>query len=937
VFFQVTGTGSSQHLTVQWNKIRFFSGGTAGDTLTFQAQLYLDGRIQLNYQDLVSGAAAGNNGASATVGLKNAGTQGPDRLVLAFNNGPNAFVGTGQSTLISPPNPTPDLFAVDLTAGERTTVAVTGQTPTNLNIALLDSGGVVLATGVGGSTNLANVISGFNPATTGTYYVRVTGASNIPYDLVVTRGAGFDTEANDSFAAAQSISGSHGALGAISATGIYIASAVSPTFENISGTGTVISGLTGADDGSVSIPVGFSFPFYGVNNTTVFVSSNGVLTFGGAFTTFTNTDMTTSPTQAAIAPFWDDLHTGGGVAGSNVFFQVSGTGLDQHLTVQWNNIRFFSGGTTGDTLTFQAQLYVDGRIQFNYLDLVSAGAGGNNGASATVGVKAAGTQGPNRLVLAFNNGPNAFVGTGLSTLISQPPGDDWYKIDVTGGNPINLSTSTPSDGPGEFVNVLAPGIELYDPAGVLVASGTTLVDGRNQAIAGYVPLGTGEYRVRVMGRDSTKGEYALGADFVPEVGALVLSATSIDENGSVTLTGAFTDPDGLDTHHVVINWGDGSAPTTIDLAAGVYSFTATWQYLDDNPTGTASDSYTIGVTVSDNQIGSGSNSAGMTVNNVAPVVAPISGPSPSPGVRGQTLAFSSSYTDVGTLDTHEVSWDFGDGTVIPFHPATDPGALSPTHVFTAAGTYIVTLTVRDDDTGSTAVTKSVPITVYGMEDDPFIPGATDLVVGGGDGDDVIRFHPVGTNGDVGLILNGVTLGVFHPTGRLIAYGQGGNDDIQVASSINLMAWLYGNTGNDRLKGGSGPSMLMGGSGNDNVNGGSGRGLLIGGTGADRVIGGSGDDLLIGGSTTHDENDAALFGIISEWASSRDYATRVANIRGTGSGTRLNGFCFLTSGGSSPTVLDDGEADVLTGASGQDWFFLDVGDSITDERSSELIG
>ncbi len=151
------------------------------------------------------------------------------------------------------------------------------------------------------------------------------------------------------------------------------------------------------------------------------------MTFGTGNTGFTNADLTTTPAQAAIAPFWDDLHTGGGVAGSNVFFQVIGAGSSQHLTVQWNNVRFFSGGTAGDTITFQAQLYVDGRIQYNYQDLVSGTAAGNNGASATVGIKASGTQGPNRLLLAFNNGPNAFVGTGQSTLISPPnPAPDYY-------------------------------------------------------------------------------------------------------------------------------------------------------------------------------------------------------------------------------------------------------------------------------------------------------------------------------------------------------------------------------------------------------------------------------------------------------------------------------------------------------------------------------
>ena len=65
----------------------------------------------------------------------------------------------------------------------------------------------------------------------------------------------------------------------------YTAAAVPFAFENIGATGTIITGLTNQDDASVSIPIGFTFPFYGANNTTVFVSSNGVLSFGSAFTT----------------------------------------------------------------------------------------------------------------------------------------------------------------------------------------------------------------------------------------------------------------------------------------------------------------------------------------------------------------------------------------------------------------------------------------------------------------------------------------------------------------------------------------------------------------------------------------------------------------------------------------------------------------------------
>src|SRR5512135_444549 len=46
---------------------------------------------------------------------------------------------------------------------------------------------------------------------------------------------------------------------------------------------------------------------------------------------------------------------------------------------------------------------------------------------------------------------------------------------------------------------------------------------------------------------------------------LTLSAVSISEGGTVALGGMFADPGTRDTHTVMIDWGDGSAPTTINL------------------------------------------------------------------------------------------------------------------------------------------------------------------------------------------------------------------------------------------------------------------------------------------------------------------------------------------------------------------------------------
>jgi Ca2+-binding RTX toxin-like protein len=169
------------------------------------------------------------------------------------------------------------------------------------------------------------------------------------------------------------------------------------------------------------------------------------------------------------------------------------------------------------------------------------------------------------------------------------------------------------------------------------------------------------------------------------------------------------------------------------------------------------------------------------------------------------------------------------------------------------------------------------------------------------------------------------------------YGGAGNDDIQVADSISLPAWLYGGDGNDRLKGGSGNNVLLGGAGDDLLVGGNGRDLLIGGTGADRLIGNGGDDILIGGFTSFDAFDQALAAVMAEWTSSHDFATRVANLTDQSNpllGSRLNGAYFLLDSGSGQTVFNDAQSDTLTGSAGSDWLFAGTADKITDLSASD---
>jgi VCBS repeat-containing protein len=199
-------------------------------------------------------------------------------------------------------------------------------------------------------------------------------------------------------------------------------------------------------------------------------------------------------------------------------------------------------------------------------------------------------------------------------------------------------------------------------------------------------------------------------------GVTVSVATSpINEGDTAAIAVTFQDPDAGDAHVAVINWGDGSSPSTVNLAAGVFGLTAAHAYLDDNPTGTPQDVNTITVTVTDGCASgcgaSGLGSAGLTVRNLAPVVTSVTGPL-SPIAEGGLSTVSATFTDAGSQDAHACAFAWGDtttsaGTVTE---TAGNGTCTASHTYAEAGVYTVTVSVTDDDTGtSTAVHQYVVI------------------------------------------------------------------------------------------------------------------------------------------------------------------------------------------------------------------------------------
>jgi len=98
-----------------------------------------------------------------------------------------------------------DVYSFTLSAGQVATIVVTSLGAGASQVILEDGSGNALAVGVGGATNVTQVINRYQAPSAATYYAVVTGDAGVAYSLVVTRGADFDTEPNDTLATAQPV------------------------------------------------------------------------------------------------------------------------------------------------------------------------------------------------------------------------------------------------------------------------------------------------------------------------------------------------------------------------------------------------------------------------------------------------------------------------------------------------------------------------------------------------------------------------------------------------------------------------------------------------------------------------------------------------------------------------------------------------------------
>lgn len=507
----------------------------------------------------------------------------------------------------------------------------------------------------------------------------------------------------------------------------------------------------------------------------------------------------------------------------------------------------------------------------------------------------------------------------------------------------NLAISRPVL--GSAVNLTVSGILAVESSGrVEAGSGATVLIGDRLDIAGPVVSASSSY---VQLRPRSAQEVDLGSPTDSAANTLELSDAELDQisTGILRIAGdaiRVTDvisPAGAETLHLnsrgIVDDGSSGAIAVGNLAVeSVGSVTLdNWEngnsvaVLAAEVTGSGSGLHfendgalTIGTV--DGVSGVSTNGGGITIVTHSPLT--VNGPIADVGGGNIRLAASNGGDDDDHLTVNStVQTSGGDGS-IELNAGTDLVIRdSDEEEISTSGSGSITTNVE----GTTELESGVELVASGGT---VQVNTASMVVNGRDNfDDEIEIVATETAGEVGILVNGASLGVITPTERIVARGHSGDDQLRVDGSISIPVWLYGDAGNDRLRGGAGDDVLLGGEGDDLLLGKQGRDLLIGGLGADRIVGNAEDDILIAGYTIYDHDPSLLQEIMDVWTDREiEYLARIDLLDGDGNEPEAVDVVL-----NEWTVSRDGAKDTLTGSAGEDWFFFDAEED--KDRATDL--
>ena len=128
---------------------------------------------------------------------------------------------------------------------------------------------------------------------------------------------------------------------------------------------TVGTKLSLSNDGGVLVNLPFEFPFYGQQKQSIRICSDGYLTFGTKANAWQNKSIpNTADPNDLLAVYWDDLNPNTDWYKAGVYHYYDAA--NNRFIIEWYEVeRSYSGGT----YTFQAILYPDGTIVYQYKEM----------------------------------------------------------------------------------------------------------------------------------------------------------------------------------------------------------------------------------------------------------------------------------------------------------------------------------------------------------------------------------------------------------------------------------------------------------------------------------------------------------------------------------------------------------------------------------------
>ena len=306
-----------------------------------------------------------------------------------------------------------------------------------------------------------------------------------------------------------------------------------------------------------------------------------------------------------------------------------------------------------------------------------------------------------------------------------------WSYATTDNAPLQSVTITATDEDGGLttvsfnltVNNLNPTLTV-DNGAVTVNEGQTAT---NSGTFGDVPADTVSLAASLGIVTGTAGAWSWSYATTDNAPLQSVTITATDEDGglstvSFNLTVNNLNPTlTVDNAAVTVNEGQtatnsgtfGDVPAdTVSLAASLGIVTGTagawsWSYAttDNAPL------QSVTITATDEDGGLTTVMFDLTVNNLDPVITSIVvNPATACGTLvNQSLTLSAAFDDVGVLDTHTATIDWGDGNITSGSVDQMAGTVSASHAYTSAGYFTVTLTVTDDDTGAATQTATTVI------------------------------------------------------------------------------------------------------------------------------------------------------------------------------------------------------------------------------------